>query len=101
FTSMLVLGLLLKEMTNLYTRLARSNMTLERERNNRLMSLEAMAASIAHEIRQPLSAMRLDSDTALAFLDTTPPDLRGVPAALKDVGSNRERANQILQEIHV
>ena len=101
FTSMLVLGLLLKEMTNLYTRLARSNMTLERERNNRLMSLEAMAASISHEIRQPLSAMRLDSDTALTFLDTTPPDLEGVRSALKDVVSNSDRANQVLQDIRV
>ena len=101
FTSMLVLGLLLKEMMNLYTRLARSNMTLERERNNRLMSLEAMAASIAHEIRQPLSAMRLDSDSALTFLDATPPDLAGVRSALKDVVSNSDRANQVLQDIRV
>jgi len=100
-TSMLVLGLLLWEMTNLYTRLARSNTTLERERNNRLMSLEAMAASISHEIRQPLSAMRLDSDTALAFLDTTPPDLEGIRSALKDVVSNSERADQVLQDIRV
>jgi len=101
FTSMLVLGLLLKEMMNLYTRLARSNMTLERERNNRLMSLEAMAASIAHEIRQPLSAMRLDSDTALAFLDTTPPDVQKARSALNDVVGNSDRANQVLQDIRV
>ena len=50
---MLVLGLLLTEMTNLYTRIARSNITLERERSNKLMSLEAMAAAISHEIKQP------------------------------------------------
>jgi len=101
FTSMLVLGLLLKEMTNLYTRLARSNIALERERNNRLMSLEALAASISHEVRQPLSAMRLDSDTALTLLETTPPDLEGVRSALTDVVSNGERANQVLRDIRI
>ncbi|HTC04083.1 MAG TPA: MASE4 domain-containing protein [Xanthobacteraceae bacterium] len=39
-TSMIVLALLLREMTNLYTRLARSNLMLERERGNRLMKLK-------------------------------------------------------------
>jgi len=98
-TSMLVLGLLLREMTNLFTRLARANITLERERNNRLMSLEALAASISHEIRQPLSAMRLDSDMALTLLDTTPPNFDGIRSALNDVVSNGDRANQVLQDI--
>src|SRR5262249_6401969 len=101
FTSMLVLGLLLREMTNLYTRLARSNISLERARNNKLMSLEAMAAASSHEIRQPLSAVRLDSDAALALLDTTPPDLDGVRSALNDVANNSDRANQVIQDIRV
>jgi len=100
-TSMLVLGLLLREMTNLYTRIARANITLERERNNRLMSLEALAASLSHEIRQPLTAMRLDSHTALISLDATPPDLQEVRSALNDVVRSGERANQILQDIRL
>jgi hypothetical protein len=47
-TSTLVLSILLAETTRLYARLARSNMMLQRERNNKLMNLEAMAASISH-----------------------------------------------------
>src|SRR5262249_4625922 len=81
--------------------LARSNISLERERNNRLMSLEAMAAAISHEIRQPLSALRLDSDTALALLDAMPPDLDRARSALNDVASSSDRANQVLQDIRV
>src|SRR5262249_46888895 len=75
--------------------------SLQRERDNKLVNLEAVAASISHEIRQPLSALRLDSDTALTFLDATPPDLDGVRSALNDVLSNSDRANQVLQDIRV
>ena len=50
-TSSIVLIVLLAETTRLYVRLARSNATLQRERNNKLMNLEAMVASIAHEVK--------------------------------------------------
>jgi signal transduction histidine kinase len=101
FTSMLVLGLLLTEMTNLYTRLARSNVTLERERNNKLMSLEALAASISHEIRQPLGSMSLDSETALTFLNAKPPDVDAARSAVSDIRKDCHRANQVLKDIRV
>ena len=45
-TATVVLIVILSEMTKLYARLARSNAALQREQNNRLMNLEAMAASI-------------------------------------------------------
>jgi signal transduction histidine kinase len=100
-TSAVVLVALLAETTALYARLARSYLSLQRERDNKLINLEAMAASISHEMRQPLSAMRLDSDTALTFLDATPPDLEGVRSALNDVVSNGDRADQVLKDIRV
>ena len=43
-TSTIVLLVLLSQTTALYARVARSNMMLQREQNNKLMSLEAMAA---------------------------------------------------------
>ena len=46
-TSSIVLIILLAETTLLYVHLARSNDLLQRERHNKLMSMEAMAASIA------------------------------------------------------
>jgi signal transduction histidine kinase len=100
-TSAAVLVALLAETTALYARLARSYLSLQRERDNKLINLEAVAASISHEIKQPLSAMRLDSDTALTLLETTPPDLEGVRSALTDLVSNGERANQVLHDIRV
>ena len=60
-TSSIVLVVMLAETTRLYMRLARSNAMLRREQDNKLMNLEAMAASISHEIRQPIAAMAANS----------------------------------------
>ena len=60
-TSSIVLIVMLAETTRLYMRLARSNAMLRRERDNKLMNLEAMAASISHEVRQPIAAMSANS----------------------------------------
>ena len=46
-----VLAALFAERRESETRLARSNIALERERKNRLMSVEAATSSIAHEIK--------------------------------------------------
>ncbi len=98
-TSMLVLGLLLAEMARLYARLARSNFLLERERNNKLMSLEAVAASISHEVRQPLSAMTMSSEAALLYISKGPSNIEKVQALLSSIVSDGHRAGQLLQGI--
>jgi signal transduction histidine kinase len=67
-TSVVVLVVLLQEMTQLYARLARSNSALQRERNDKLMNLEAMAAAIAHEVNQPLSALVTNGAIGLRLL---------------------------------
>jgi GAF domain-containing protein len=55
--------------------LAQSVANLQRERNNKLMNLEAMAASIGHEVRQPLGSIAANGAAALRFLDRLPPNL--------------------------
>jgi integral membrane sensor domain MASE1 len=55
-------------------RLVHSNLLLERERDNKLMNLEAITASIAHEVKQPLAAIVTNSSAALRWLERTPPD---------------------------
>jgi len=100
-TSAVVLVALLAETTTLYARLAASYLGLQREKDNKLINLEAMAATIAHEVRQPLAAMRLDSDAALTLLDTAPPNVEAARSALTDVVSNSDRASQVLEDIRV
>ncbi len=68
-TASVILLLLLSETTRLYTRLARSLMLERREREERLMTIEAMSASIVHEMRQPLGAMVASSDAALLWIE--------------------------------
>ena len=99
FTSMLVLGLLLREMTNLYTHLARSNIALERERNNKLMSFEAITAAIAHEIKQPLTTIMIDGGAAQELLAQVPPDIHGAKEALNDIVEGSRRTSETIDGI--
>src|SRR6202049_3338229 len=48
--------------------------TLERERDNKLMNIEAVTASIAHEVRQPRAGIGLSAGAALRFLERGPID---------------------------
>jgi len=99
-TSMLVLGLLLAETMRLYTRVARANLLLERERRNKLMSLEAVAKSISHEVRQPLAAMTMNSEAALLHLGKSPSNVVKAQALLSNVVADSQRASELLQGIH-
>jgi signal transduction histidine kinase len=94
-TSATILVLLLAETTKLYARLARSNMMLQHERSNKLMNMEAMVASISHEVRQPLTSIVANSNTARRFLGRQPPDFNEVRSALDRIESNSHRTSQI------
>jgi signal transduction histidine kinase len=95
-TSVAVLILMLEETTKLYARVARSNAMLQRERNNKLLSLEASVASISHELRQPLTAIGANTSAALTFLEHARPDLDATKSALSDVASDVERLSNTL-----
>jgi PAS domain S-box-containing protein len=73
--------------------------TLERERENKLMNVEAIIASIAHEIRQPLSAITMNAAAALRFLARTPPDFDEARAALTRVVGESRRASEVFDGI--
>jgi len=94
-TSAIILVVLLAETTKLYARLTRSNMMLRHERSNKLMNMEAMVASISHEVRQPLTSIVANSNTARRFLERQTPDLAEVRSALDRIESNSHRASQI------
>jgi signal transduction histidine kinase len=96
-----VLFFLLSETTKVYWRLAHSHAMLERERNNRLMSLEAAAASISHEMKQPLTAITAKGAAAMHLLGLVPPDLDEARAALSDVIDDGHRASQVLDNLRV
>ncbi len=66
---------------------------------NRLSMMGELAASLAHEITQPIAAARNNARAALNFLDKQPPDLGEVREALGCVVGDADRAGQIIDRI--
>ncbi|MFZ0355351.1 MAG: ATP-binding protein [Pseudolabrys sp.] len=93
--SKVVLIALLSETVILNERLVSAFMMQRRERENRLMSVEAATAAIAHEIKQPLAAISLRCSTALRWLKRTPPDSEEAIACLTGVMDASARANEV------
>jgi signal transduction histidine kinase len=98
-TSSIVLIVLLAETTLLYVHSARSNSLLQRERHNKLMSMEAMAASISHELNQPIGAALLNGESALMCLKATPPEIEESKEALEGIVENTMHAKVILNNL--
>jgi C4-dicarboxylate-specific signal transduction histidine kinase len=94
-----VLAALFAERRESEARLASSNMMLERERSNKLMNLEAMAASISHEVRQPLTGITLSGAALLRYLGDTPAKLEKARSAAEKVIAGGHRIGQILEDI--
>lgn len=66
---------------------------------NRLATMGQLAASIAHEVSQPIGAARNDAHAALRFLARVPPDSGEARAALECVVNETYRAGDILRGI--
>jgi len=95
-----VLASLFSERRESEARLARSNMMLQRERNSKLMNIEAVASAIVHEVRQPLAAIATNGDAGIRWLAKTPPDLAEVREVMTHVVRDSHRASQVLEAIH-
>jgi signal transduction histidine kinase len=76
-----------------------SNMLLERERDNKLMNLEAITASISHELKQPLAAIVTNASAGLRWLTRTPPDHGEVSGALGRIIDDGRRAGEVIDGI--
>lgn len=98
-SSSLVLTVLLYEITMLYARLLGAVHGQRLERTARLMTGDAVAASIAHEIRQPLTAMVTTSDAGLRFLDRAVPNLDRAREAFRRISSDGLRAGTLIENI--
>jgi signal transduction histidine kinase len=94
-----VLAALFAERRDSEARLARSNLMLERERHNKLMNAQAITASIAHEVRQPLAAIATNGGAALRFLAMAPPNYAEVQAAIERIIRDSHRTGEVLDGI--
>ncbi len=92
----LVLAALFAERKSNEARLAHSNLMLERERDNKLMNVQAATATMAHEVKQPLTVISLKGEAAQRLLKHAQPDLEKVRSALVSIVANSHRAGQLL-----
>jgi C4-dicarboxylate-specific signal transduction histidine kinase len=66
---------------------------------SRLTMMAQIAASIAHEIKQPLSAIVANGNAASRWLAKNPPDLEEVQASLNRVVMEGHRAAEVIESI--
>jgi C4-dicarboxylate-specific signal transduction histidine kinase len=65
----------------------------------RVATLNAMSASFAHEVSQPLSGILTNADTCLRMLAADPPDLAGVAETVRRTIRDAGRALDVLRRL--
>ena len=90
---------LIAESSRLYTRLAISTAAQNRERETRLMSMDAVAAAISHEVGQPLSAVITNATGGLNWLARERPDPDMAIKALHATIDAGKRATDVVKSI--
>jgi len=66
---------------------------------NRVAAMGQLMASIAHEIRQPLSAVKMSGSTALRWLERNPPEIDEAKQSIENVVKDARRANDVISRI--
>ncbi|SDA36170.1 PAS domain-containing protein [Sphingomonas sp. NFR15] len=65
----------------------------------RTSTTNELAASIAHEVSQPLSSIATNGATALRWLSKSPPDLRRAASRIQCILDDAERANVVISRM--
>jgi signal transduction histidine kinase len=97
--TIVVMVVLLSETTTLYADLARSVQRQRGARQARQVSMDAMAASIAHEISQPLGAIVTNANAGRRWLTKTPPNLDEALLALNRIATDGNRAAGVIRSL--
>jgi signal transduction histidine kinase len=93
----IVLLVLLYEITILYAQLLHAVSSQRREREARLMTGDAVSASIAHEIKQPLSGIVTNAEAGLRWLEQSMPDR--VKTTLERIAADGHRTAAIIDGV--
>jgi signal transduction histidine kinase len=97
--STVVLVTLVAEMTRLHAGLSRAGLTLARERESRLLNLQAAVLEIAHGVRQPLAAIALNGAAAQHLLARAPPEIDKVRTLNDEMVRDSFRANEVFNRV--
>jgi signal transduction histidine kinase len=66
---------------------------------SRIHTMGELAASLAHEINQPLAAIRSNAEAIQSMLETEAPDLAELKAAIADIISDDARAGDTIRRL--
>ncbi|WP_235880055.1 sensor histidine kinase [Polyangium aurulentum] len=66
---------------------------------NRVSAMSELAASLAHELNQPLAAILSNAQAARRLLEKSPPDIAEALAALSDIADDDRRAGGIIRRM--
>ena len=67
----------------------------------RVATVNQLGAAVSHELRQPLSAMRLNAETGALLLGQEPPDVREARAVFRDIVNDNARAVEVIEHIRM
>ena len=70
-------------------------------RVNRVTTMGALTASIAHEVNQPITAAATNADACMRWLSCDPPNLEEARAAAKGIVKDATRAAEIINRIRL
>ena len=65
----------------------------------RVSMMGELAASLAHELNQPLTAILSNAQAALRFMSSKPADLEEVREILQDIVSDNSRASEVIRRM--
>ena len=65
----------------------------------RISALGALAASISHEVNQPLAAVVTNADACMMWLSSEPPNLEEARAAVDSIAQEGTRASDVVRHI--
>jgi C4-dicarboxylate-specific signal transduction histidine kinase len=71
----------------------------ELARVTRISALCALAASISHEVNQPLAAVVTNADACMIWLSSDPPNLEEARAAVDSIAREGTRASEVVRHI--
>jgi len=66
---------------------------------SRVSMLSALTGALAHEINQPLAAVRVNAEAGLILLASEQPSLNEIRAALTEIRSDNQRAAEVLRRV--
>ncbi|MEX3936401.1 AAA family ATPase [Paraburkholderia phymatum] len=75
-------------------------MQLELAHANRITAIGQLAASISHEMKQPIAGIKLNASTGLRWLAHEPPDMRELRQAFDRIVRDAGRAVEVMTRIH-